>query len=116
MVFNMNVFSQLAIKQYEKVENSEYLLHEVMSIFCRYFEKFEQYRRIVHPNIRSEQIFSIIERMPYLDVERETYIVPGDYCAIIDKHFQTEYSKCDYNINHFFSGNIRLLRYYEVFL
>ena len=32
---------------------------------------------------------------------------------MIDQHFQTRYRRCDYNINHFFSGRIRELRFYE---
>lgn len=35
------------------------------------------------------------------------------YLILIDQHFQTEYQNCDYRINHFFSGSIRELRFYE---
>ena len=37
-----------------------------------------------------------------------------EYAPIIEQHFKTQYYNCDYNINHFFSGKIRALRFYEV--
>ena len=40
-------------------------------------------------------------------------IDPDCYEDMIDKHFRTRYRNCDYNINHFFSGRIRVLRFYE---
>lgn len=35
------------------------------------------------------------------------------YRAMIDKHFQTEYAGCDYNICHFMTEGIRNNRFYE---
>jgi len=87
-------------------------------VFRHYFKKHEDAFKKVHPNIRLEQIESIIKIMPYLDrgerSSAEGVIEPEDYAALIDKHFKTRYRGCDYNINHFFSGDIRLMRYYEV--
>ena len=40
-------------------------------------------------------------------------IDPDCYEDMIDRHFRTRYRNCDYNINHFFSGRIRELRFYE---
>ena len=40
---------------------------------------------------------------------------PEVYQVLIDKHFATKYRHCDYNINHFFSGRIRLMRWLEEF-
>lgn len=42
-----------------------------------------------------------------------TDISPDAYYAMIDQHFATKYKNCDYNINHFFSGKVRELRFYE---
>lgn len=38
---------------------------------------------------------------------------PEAYHAIIDRHFQTQYQDCDYNICHFMSEEVRNNRYYE---
>ena len=90
---------------------------------CRYyFQTYEDTLHRVHPNIRIGQIKRILEAMPYIEGGNTTYaegsgkngaFTVGDYKRLTDKHFQTEYHDCDYNINHFFSGDIRLYRYYE---
>ncbi len=73
-----------------------------------------------HPPIRREQIARIMQEMPWIDEIRKTsdsYIAdidPNTYKYIIRLHFKTKYRRCDYNINHFFSGRIRELRLYEV--
>ena len=104
-------------RAYKKVDNCPYELAEVLSIFEHYFLRYEQVFRQVHPNIRLEQIKNIIESMPYIENHGESSagddITPGDYKKLIDKHFRTQYRNCNYNVNHFFSGDVRLLRYYE---
>ena len=73
-----------------------------------------------HPPIRREQIARIMQEMPWIDEIRKTsdsYIAdidPNTYKYIIRLYFKTKYRRCDYNINHFFSGRIRELRLYEV--
>ena len=116
MYFNFKLFSSLATRAYNKEDDHIYSLDDVLRIFEYYFQKYEDTFHDVHPNIRAEQIERIIAAMPYIE---PTYggsvadIEPQDYGPLIDKHFQTQYRNCDYNINHFFSGDIRLLRYYE---
>ena len=67
--------------------------------------------------IRAVQIERIIREMPYIDETDKANstmdIDPDCYEDMIDKHFRTRYRNCDYNINHFFSGRIRVLRFYE---
>ena len=38
---------------------------------------------------------------------------PAAYHAMIDRHFQTQYQDCDYNICHFMSEEVRNNRFYE---
>ena len=63
------------------------------------------------------EIERIIREMPYIDETDKANstmdIDPDCYEDMIDKHFRTRYRNCDYNINHFFSGRIRVLRFYE---
>ena len=115
MQFNFSIFTSIAAKAYQSVDNPCYSLDEVLAVFSHYFQKYEDTFGEVHPNIRTEQIASIIERMPYLDDEhgRTQDIAPESYQDLIDQHFRTQYRNCDYRINHFFSGSIRTLRYYE---
>ena len=94
-----------------------YCLEETLDVFRYYFEAYENHTGGPHPPIRASQIVRIARIMPYLyeDSVGGDYveIEPKNYPAIIDQHFRTQYRNCDYNINHFFSGRIRELRYYE---
>ena len=119
MKFNFPLFKALATKAYKNVGGSTYPLEDVLYVFEYYFYDYERFTRRVHPNICMSQIERIIEAMPQADDEVHIFfdIDPYDYATLIDAHFKTEYNigcgGCDYNINHFFSGNIRTLRYYE---
>ena len=109
-VLDFDVFSSLATSVYHEIADSPYALNEVLFVF-RYF--FEQYRDRFgdHPPIKREQIERLIRRMPYpteyiggLDV-----IEPVEYFDIIDTYFESDFKNCNYRINHFFSGKIRLI-------
>ena len=125
--FNFALFSAFATKAHRNVLSNKptrrlFPLYDTLYVFEYYFWKyentnFEPYQNgfYIHPNIKMEQIERIIEAMPFADSDMglETDLAPGDYPAMIDKHFKTRYDNCDYNINHFFSGEIRALRYHE---
>lgn len=117
MYFNFKLFSALTTRAYQKIEYPIYLLEDVLGIFEYYFQEFENTFKEVHPPIRMVQIERIIGIMPFIDSEARggqiEDIEPDDYYVLIDKHFKTQYRNCDYNINHFFSGDIRLMRFYE---
>lgn len=115
MIFDFETFRKLVKWCYEP---GPYSLEEVLTVFKYYFYRYEQEFEEPHPNIRMAQIRRIIYIMPYFSEEEaqentcET--VPfGAYGCIIDRHFQTQYRSCDYNVNHFFSGKIRELRWRE---
>ena len=116
MMFDFEKFTRFVREAYSNTESS-YSLEEVLRVFWLYFKTYELYLGKPHPPIRVRQIERIIEEMPWIDAEdrRGTFdIYPEDYEALIEKHFQTRYQGgCDYNINHFFSGRVREMRYYE---
>ncbi len=118
MVFNFKTFSAFATKAYKELGESPYILDEVLAVFKCYFTKYEREMCEPHPNLRLSQIKHIISVMPYLEKDFKSG-APEDidadcYPDMINQHFKTEYrGNCDYNINHFFSGCIRELRYYE---
>ena len=113
MYFNFPLFEHLATKAYRNVGGTDLSLTETLYIFEYYFNKYEQTFQLVHPNIRIPQIEKIINEMPYIVGIKDIYVDSDIYETLIDKHFKTQYRNCDYNINHFFSGDIRLMRYYE---
>lgn len=115
MQFDFERFSRIAARVYQ--QGNPYSLEECLSVFRLYFQEYEDCTGRPHPPIRAEQIARIMQAMPWVFQEdkgsyfRDTE--PEDYAYLINLHFKTKYRRCDYNINHFFSGRIRELRAYE---
>lgn len=115
MRFDFDLFSRVAARAYK--EGNPYSLDECLKVFQLYFQTYEEYIGRPHPPVRQEQITSIMERMPYIDQQgngRIADLEAEEYKDLIGLHFKTKYQRCDFNINHFFSGRIRELRMYEV--
>ena len=117
MHFDFERFTRTVCRVYQSNEAAPYSIDDVLSVFQYYFSAYERYTCRIHPYIKTRQIQSIIEKMPFLpengEISSGIDISPEEYEAMIDQHFVTNYKRCDYNINHFFSGRIRNLRYYE---
>ena len=103
-------------KAYDRLEEAPYIYEETKEIIHYYFWKYEKATGRPHPNITVDKLVVIIDCMACISNEYENVdFEPENYQALIDQHFKTRYQKgCDYSISHFFSGDIRLLRYYEV--
>lgn len=110
-MFDFERFIIAARLAYRRCGGSAYSLEEVLQVFQYYFETYELIFGEAHPMISIDQITRIITKMPF--ISDDSIIAPKDYKIIIDQHFITKYQDCDYNINHFFSGRIREMRYYE---
>lgn len=112
---NFALFSKIAATVYP--EGCQYSLEECLDVFRCYFQAYEDCLGRPHPPIRREQIARIMEEMPEVVMEDRGWIInaisPEEYPPLIDRHFKTQYQDCDYNINHFFSGRIREIKYYE---
>jgi len=119
MQFDFDTFSKAVKMVYRE---GAYTLDDVLSVFGEYFAAYEEFIGAVHPMLKVGQIKHIMAAMPYLTKDYQSAaprdIEPDCYPDLIAQHFLTEYkgrdgNGCDYNINHFFSGSIRELRYYE---
>lgn len=113
MTFDFEKFARITASVYP---SSIYTLQDALSVFSYYFEQYEKHMGRPHPPIRASQIVRICQDMPYIDQQSKggyEDVSPLDYRTMIDQHFSTKYRRCDYNINHFFSGKIRALRFYE---
>ena len=106
---------------YRRCGGSAYSLEDVLHVFRYYLSTYEYIMGKAHPPISIEQAANIISEMPFLPDDNHggagmLDISPEEYEAMIDQHFKTKYNRgnCDYNINHFFSGKIRYMRFYEV--
>lgn len=116
MIFDFKRFTDisLSVYPYNDVEHV-YEPEQALMVFDCYFFHYERYKGKPHPPIRRDQIVRIIRSMPYVTDkdDRTVELLPEDYPDMIEQHFKTRYRNCDYNINHFFSGNIRAMRFYE---
>lgn len=110
-MFDFERFIIAARLAYRRCGGSAYSFEEVLQVFQYYFETYELIFGEAHPMISIDQIARVITKMPF--ISDDSIIAPEDYKIIIDQHFITKYQDCDYNINHFFSGRIREMRYYE---
>ena len=101
MLFDFDKFKNSVKLAYRQCNEPVYSVEEVLQVFQYYFEVYEYNLGKKHPALKLDQIAFDIE--------------PNAYEDMIDQHFKTTYNggKCDYNINHFFSGRIRKNRYYE---
>ena len=89
-----------------------YTLDQVKTVIGYFFLKYQRYIKELHPKISTKKLTEIILNMPYI-INRNGEVIdisPEEYEIMIDKYF-SESLNCDYNIIHFFSGNIRLYRY-----
>ncbi len=85
---------------------------DYIQIIEYYYSVYMAVFRKEHPRISSAAMDSVIEALQcgsdlVDDTDLETYK------ALIDKHFQTQYDNCDYNICHFMTEGIRNKRFYE---
>lgn len=114
LTFDFEKFADITASVYPQ---SVYSLQDALSVFRYYFEQYEKHMGKPHPPIRASQIVRICQDMPFISREYSgglyADIDPEAYPVLIDKYFATKYRNCDRNINHFFSGRIRELRFYE---
>lgn len=100
-----------------KLCKTSYSLEDTIKLFELYFAAYEHFTEEKHPVINVGQVKNIIENMPFLCVgnceDNVLDISIEDYQLMIPAYFMTHYKNCDYHINHFFSGKIRELKYYE---
>ena len=119
MTYDSPILEHMVRKEYKAIGEHCYSIAQVLWVFMYYLCTYQNEIGREHPNIKAAQVRRIIEAMPYVGDchERMSDIEPEDYSAMIDRHFKTKYQDgCDYNINHFFSGDIRQMRIYDAVL
>lgn len=112
-----DIFDKLVSRVYHE-EEDPWTLEEYIWVFHKFFDTYRKTFSELHPHISQRQIRAIMDKMPYLTCESryntEEDLAPEDYGPMIDRYFDMDWENCDYRINHFFSGQIREMRFYEV--
>ena len=100
------IFEYLTQKAYHELEREGcgtlFTLQQVDMVFRYYFDQYQRRCRRQHPRLTYRNIMDLIYKLDDFEFE--------DYPALIDCYFDTRFDNCDYNVNHFFSGDIRKLR------
>lgn len=116
---NFEIFKRIIARQYNIMrehDETPYTLEEYCWVFEWYFYLYKCKFGKDHPNIKSEQVLAIMYEMPYYENSVTNCceeIDAENYPDIMKAYFNTNFKDCDYNINHFFSGQIRELKIYE---
>lgn len=107
--------SEILRKQIQKsckelgIEDASFCIDVIQYYYEMYAWRFGK----EHPRLSSNAMNDVVSAISW----GTELIVDADsemYRDMIDKHFDTQYNDCDYNICHFVSGAIRDHRFYEV--
>ena len=116
-LYTLAIFDSMAAEEYRESGYNAFTLEEVLGVFHEYFRAYNAYMREPHPVLRRWQIRRIIEDMNSVaDPTRPGEYIelyPDCYPYMIEAYFDTYFRGCDRNINHFFSGHIRAIKFYE---
>ena len=98
-------------------ENDTWSLEACIKVFRYFYRAYYQAFGCPHPYLRNQTIREIISGFPRLSGDGYLYgelLAPKEYPVMIDAYFEQDFGPdCDYSIQHFMSGVIRALRYYE---
>ncbi len=89
-------------------------LHPFVDIIGYYYSAYKRTFGKEHPRLSARAMDSVIRAfLSSSDKPDDLEYDPEAYHAMIDRHFQTQYHNCDYNICHFMSKEVRNNRFYE---
>ena len=108
-------------KQIEKIMNSisnngvigNLDTNDIKEFFRMYYDIGKHMRNIKPNKLKNEQIEKIIDCISYID-EVDYNPSLDDYKKILIDYFNQDFPNCDYSINHFVSGDVLLMRYYNL--
>lgn len=104
---DLNIFQRQLIKAY-KQSHCTFSLQEAFDVFKFYFECYKLNMKKEHPPLRTSKLIELLN-----DMDGNGFFASEDYPDLIEQYFDTPFN-CDRNIIHFFSGDIRTLRFYEI--
>lgn len=101
-------------KACKKLELTNYF-EELQEVILYYFQKYEETFGEEHPHLKQANMEKVVSTLVNgtdvaFDLCQDEF-----YKDLIDKHFQTQYRGCDYNICHFVSEGVVNNRYYETY-
>lgn len=108
--FDWSILEKQIIKSCNKLKITDYGAY--LDIIKYYYKSYMDTFHEEHQRLSAKAMDSVVRAITFgTDVIKDIDI--GIYHNMIDKHFQTQYSDCDYNICHFMTQGVRNNRFYE---
>lgn len=82
---------------------------KALKVIALYFKVYKSRLGEDHPPLSQVNLREVVERLESWDPFDQEL----DWLAIIEKHFETDYYSCDWNINHFANEGILQNRFFE---
>ena len=116
-VRNGKEHSQLSAFYFEnakdKLKTSDYEKENIIY----YLQKYQKVMNHEHPKLKLKQWQKVIDNIVIAEDNKNSKneeLLGKLFEQVVDKHFETPYKNCDYNIMHFISGQVMINRYFEV--
>lgn len=119
---DFNIVKRQIIAAYLKIYGNdnpedEFSLGNVLDLFRYFYRAYKTKFKRDHPHITTETIKGIIQDLPEA-VDPETGMTVDlsfcDYYDMMKQYFKSDFGeRCDYTFQHFMSGKIRYIKYYE---
>lgn len=115
--FSFDILNKQIDKIFKENYENEYIgnltIEDVKELFVMFYEIGNCRRGTKPTRLKNEQVENIIESLYRIgDDEFEPSL--EDYKLIIEDYFKQDFPNCDYGINHFISGDVLLMRYYNL--
>lgn len=110
--FNPSILEKQIMKSYKAQGVQDF--HPFVDIISYYYRTYKKTFGKEHPRLSAKAMDSVISSfLGSSDNLDDLEYDPEAYYAMIDKHFQTRYQDCNYNICHFMSDEVQNNRFYE---
>ena len=116
-VRNGKEHSQLSAFYFENAKNKLKTSDYEKENIIYYLQKYQKVMDHEHPKLKLKQWQKVINNIVIAEDNRTSKneeLLGKLFEQVVDKHFETPYKNCDYNIMHFISGQVMMNRYFEV--
>ena len=116
-VRNGKEHSQLSAFYFEKAKNKLKTSDYEKENIIYYLQKYQKVMNHEHPKLKLKQWQKVINNIVIAEdnkTSKNEELLGKLFEQVVDKHFETPYKNCDYNIMHFISGQVMINRYFEV--
>lgn len=113
--FDFSILEKQIVKACKKQEiDNDSDIIDIIKIITFYYETYMKSFHKEHPRLSAKSMENVVSAL-YFGSDVIDYLDTKIYKNMIERHFQTEYNDCDYNICHFVTEGIRNNRFYETY-